>query len=74
MLGCNTFPFFFPIVSRPLVHLMFLGLINFEDNRMAGSAYIGMFYFLSSLLFRQEGMMEIANSASPGQTFTFTVF
>ena len=60
--------------SDRLAHLMFLDLINFEDTEwQVARTWIGMFHFSSSPLFRQEGMMEIVNSASPGQTFTFAV-
>ena len=45
---------------------MFLDSINFVDNRMAVSVYPDR-HVWSSL--RQEGMMEIVNSESPGQTF-----
>ena len=53
-------------ISCLLAHLMFLGSINFVDNRMAVSVYPDR-HVWSSL--RQEGMMEIVNSESPGQTF-----
>lgn len=53
-------------ISCLLAHLMFLDSINFVDNRMAVSVYLDR-HVWSSL--RQEGMMEIVNSESPGQTF-----